>query len=389
MNNDNRINTILNKMNNYFTNKYPTTYPIIGLSETDLKRLITKTIISTENKTSNTLNANDNKQMLTQNINNLISIIERKITKKIYSENRQNKNLDTNKFTLDPKIDNSNKSYNEDFHPKDLVGSTDMDKDTLSSGKNIKDINYNNLSSNELNNIIKSYNLDKNSDKVNISLTSSHLEYINKLLNKPDEILKDRDSMNLLYEEEREFDYNIVIDSKDRDYVKYKSPNNFVIDFNPAQGNDDEINIGYINKKIVNVIKCELISIIILDTRQENDSSDKTNPINPYLLLEIHELGGNYEGTNDELNKSFAILTNFSIVNGYKHFSINSVNSDYMIKKLYNPRININKMTIKLKNPDGTLYNFGNVNENNTNTVFKLSFRFTTLQKNLGTNFIN
>ena len=203
-------------------------------------------------------------------------------------------------------------------------------------------------------------------------------------------ILKDRaEDLNLLYEEEREFDYNIVIDSKDRDFTKYGSPNNFVIDFSPPAGSASEINTGYVNRAFGNIIKCELINVIILDTSEEEDSTDSSGNKIPYLLLEIEELGGNYEGTNDVLSKSFAMLTNYILSSGYKHYLLSSVNSDSTTKKVYNPRINLNRMTIKLKKPDGSLYNFGSVNDANTDTVMKLSFRITTLQKNLGTKFIN
>jgi hypothetical protein len=383
---DTRINNILNKITLYFTNKYPTTFPVIGLSENDLKQLIHKSLQNTENAN---VSHKDKKQLLSQNINNLISVIERKINTKIYSENRNKNTVNTNQFTMDPHTEISYKGYTDDFNAKSLVGSPNIEKTNLNNGKDLKSISYANLEPNELGKIIKSFSLDKDIDKQNITLTEGHLEQINKLLNKEDNILKDRmDDLNLLYEEEREFDYNIVIDSKDRDYTKYVYPNNFVIDFSPPSGSSSEINMGYINRAFGNIIRCELINVIILDTTEEDDSSDSNNAKIPYLLLEISELGGNYEGTNDEISKSFAILTNYNLSGGYKHYLLDSVNSDRITKKIYNPRINLNRMTIKIKKPDGSLYNFGEVNKENINTVVKLSFRITTLQKNLGTKFI-
>lgn len=390
-NNIDKVNNIKNKINIYFTNKYPTTYPILGLSDNNLEQLVNKVILSSEK--NNKLQPNDKKNLLKQNINNLISLIERKIKLKIYSENRIKNTINTNQFTLDPNVDVSyNQSYINNFNPKDIVGQTNLEKSQYenNNSNNIKNIKYNNLDANDIEQLVKSFALDKNTDKLNINLTNSHLKEINELLNKDDNILKERiDDINLLYEEEREFNYNIVIDSKDRDYNKYSSPNNFVIDFSPPSGTSDEINTGYINRAFGNIISCELLSLLILDTSEEEDSSDTGNTKIPYLLLDIEELGYNYEGTNDNLSKSFAILTDYNLISGYKHYFINSIHNTQTIKKVYNPRININKMTIKLKNADGSLYNFGSSNDDNTNTVIKLLFRITTLQKNLSTKFIN
>lgn len=380
---DSRLDKILSKINNYFNSKYPTTYPIIGLSETDLKKLISKVLKTTD---SNKIPSQEKKQLLSQNINNLISLIERKINTSVYSENRTKNTVNTNQYTLDPNVDILSKGYTSDFKPKNLVGDSNIEK----SNVDLKNINYNNLNATELDTLIKSYSLDKDNNKKNLSLQEGHLNEINELINKDENnILKEREKLNLMYEEEREFDYNIVIDSKDRDFSKFSSPNNFVIDFSPPSGSNNEINTGYINRAFGNIIKCELINVIMLDTSDEEDSTDTSGSKIPYLLLDIEELGSNFEATNDELSKSFAILTNYTLVNGYKHYLLNSVNSDYTTKKIYNPRINLNRVTIKIKNADGTLYNFGSINNDNTNTVIKLSFRITTLQKNLGTKFIN
>ena len=381
---DIRLDKILNKVNGYFNNKYPTTYPIIGLGENELKQLVSKVLKTTD---SHKGDITSKKQLLSQNINNLISLIERKINTSVYSENRNNRTVNTNQYTLDPQVDIASKGYIDDFKPKKLVGDGGMEKKNVST--DLKTKTYNNLNSTDLDAIVKSYSLDKNTDKQNISLTSGHLDKINKIINKEDNILKERENLNLLYEEEREFAYNIVIDSKDRDYNKYSSPNEFVIDFSPPSGSSSEINTGYINRAFGNIIRCELINVIILDTSEEEDSTDSSGNKIPYILLEVEELGSNYEGTNDNLSRSFAMLTNYTLRSGYKHYLLNSVNSDSTIKKIYNPRISLNRMTIKLKKPDGTLYNFGAINESNTSTVIKLTFRIITLQKNLGTKFIN
>ena len=73
-------------------------------------------------------------------------------------------------------------------------------------------------------------------------------------------------------------------------------------------------------------------------------------------MLELDELGGNYEGTNKHTNKAFAKIT-FDIDCGkYKRF--NSNNQEEFIK-YFNPRRAISRLTIRVLKPDGDLYNFG------------------------------
>lgn len=371
------------KIDNYFNNKYPTTYPIIGLTDENMYTLINKSIILPDKYKQ--LNKKEKNKMLSQNINNLISIIERKIKTNIYSENRNRKVVNTNKYTLD---DNANIPYNDfsiNFNNKKMTGHTNPQKNNkIEDSKQ----NYSGLNESEIEGIMLTLSKDDDTRK-NISLQEGHLPELKDKLAKVDNIAKvNNDNLNLFYEEDREFDYNIVIDSKDRDFTRYVSPNNFVIDFSPPNGSSDEINNGYVNKSFNNIIKCELVNVILLDTSGEPDSTDKTGSIFPYLLLELPELGNNYEGTNDELSRTFALLTSYETVNGYKYYYLNGVNSDSTIKKIYNPRINLNKLNIKIKTPNGELYNFGDANNDNTDTVLKITFRITVLQKYLGTNYI-
>lgn len=373
------------KIDNYFTNKYPETYPVIGLKSSDLDMLVEKTVNITNNK-SNTLTPQEKHILLSQNLNNLISIIEKKIKTRIYSENRLNNTVNTNKYTMDAQSNIPYTDFSTTFNSKSMVGDLNVEKsNTLDSKRR----NFNGLTSEELDQVMLSMTKDNDNNKINVSLQEGHISEIKDKLEE-NNILKLRNQeLDLLYEEEREFNYNIVVDSKDRDYTKYPNPSTFVIDFSPPNGSPSEINNGYVNKAFGNIIKCELLDVILLDTIEEEDSTDSSGNKYPYLLLELNELGSNYEGTNDELSKSFAILTTYQNINGYKHYTLNSVNSDTTIKKIYNPRINLNRLTIKLKTSLGEVYNFGAVNNDNASTVFKLTFRITTLQKNLGTKFIN
>lgn len=346
---------VTQKIWTYFKNKYPNTYEAIGLNEKDISVLVSKIV------TGGATSQDDKKER----INNLIALLERKVSERVYSENRQKNSVNTNKYTMDPAIDIAFKTYAAvpfDTKPA-LTPATVKGKDDESDTNSYK----------------KLFELDKES-----ILNASGIDKNNILRSE----FKD-----LLNPEERPFIYNIVIDSKDRDFTKYTSASSFVIDFSPpmSQNGDGNINTGYIRIAFGNIISCELLDIILLDTSAECDSSDSTGSgtTPPYIIFEVAELGTNYYGTNDNLSKCFATLTSYHLQDGYKHYNINAENSNHTIMKVYNPRINLNRMTIKLKMPDGTPYAFGADADASTKTVFKLSFRITTLQKNLSTGFIN
>lgn len=346
---------VTQKIWSYFKNKYPNTYEAIGLNEKDISVLVSKIV------TGATTSQVDKKER----INNLIALLERKVSERIYSENRQKNSVNTNKYTMDPAIDISFKTYADvPFDTK-----PNLNAETV-KGKNVDT---------DTNAYKKLFELDKES-----ILNASGIDKNNILRSE----FKD-----LLNPEERPFIYNIVIDSKDRDFTKYMSASNFVIDFSPpmSQNGVGNINTGYISTAFGNIISCELLDIILLDTSAECDASDSigSGTAPPYIILEIPELGTNYYGTNDNLSRCFATLTSYHLQDGYKHYNINGENSNHTIIKVYNPRINLNRMTIRLKMPDGTLYSFGADGNTSTKTVFKLSFRITTLQKNLSTGFIN
>jgi hypothetical protein len=124
--------------------------------------------------------------------------------------------------------------------------------------------------------------------------------------------------------------YHFMIDSKDRDITTYNVANCFTIEL-PRVMND--------------VSKVELLTCIV------HNSSSLANV--PYLLLVLDELGNNMEGTNQYVNKTFAILTNYELLDGYRHYSINSTMS-----KKYPTMISLTRLTIKLKLPDGTICEF-------------------------------
>jgi len=63
--------------------------------------------------------------------------------------------------------------------------------------------------------------------------------------------------------------------------------------------------------------------------------------------------------------------------------------SENTVSRVYNPRINLNKITTKLLLPNGTPFNFGSANNNDTsNSCISFGLRVVTIQKNLATQYI-
>ena len=76
-------------------------------------------------------------------------------------------------------------------------------------------------------------------------------------------------------------------------------------------------------------------------------------------------------------------------MNGYKYYNLVGFNGGEPIKKEFNPRKSITRMTIHLKTPDGTTFEFGNDNDTSNATVIQLVFKITAVRKNLGTRFLD
>jgi hypothetical protein len=252
--------------------------------------------------------------------------------------------------------------------------------------------------------------LENYSNKVDILLDSSNraieadlpkaMSPVNdtKSIEKPEPFSEDFPSRDrekqtdMMIPEIREYDYYITIDSKDRDPVKYPNPNDFVIEFAPAapvSGSNDSRR-GYIDRGLGNVKSCELMNVIVRDVSDQPDSSDAGSASYPYLLLQFEELQANYFGTNNNITRSFALLADYSKIGQYRYYRIMGDTSENTVSRVYNPRINLNKITTRLLLPDGSPFNFGSAfTDDTSNTCITMSFRFTTIQKNLATQFIN
>ena len=199
---------------------------------------------------------------------------------------------------------------------------------------------------------------------------------------------------NLIREEENEWTYYLVIDSKDRDFKGYPNPSSYTIRFSPPNFNSADVRPGFVDKIFHNVKSIELIRCAFLDTSSDSDASDYidqgppiVNHSPPYISIEVEEFGTQHTGTNQNLNRTLAILDTYQKVGNFKYYDIMYDDSGTLNK--FNPRVTIDKMSIKFKLPDGSLYNFGNSNNSTTSTVNYMVFRITVLQKSIETSFLN
>ncbi len=135
----------------------------------------------------------------------------------------------------------------------------------------------------------------------------------------------------------------IIIDSRDRDRSIFPNTNEFVVKFD---NNGD----GNIPQNYRNIQSIELIQAILPQTVLNSTTGV------PYITLEIDEVRDTIQGTNTHLRNAFAFLSPQDVY-GTKHLSC----------KFYRPAIryfdaplsSLNKFTIQLRHPDGSLYDFG------------------------------
>lgn len=347
-----RVNKLLaekisDKIYNHFKQKYPNTIEASGFSKNTIETIVSQSM---------------KKQTLDEKaIGKIIDIIDQKFKNTIHSNNRQGTQYDTTAFSMDTESKISIDTYLENYTNKVAI--------LLDSDKTIEA---------EL-----PKNMAPATDMVKLEKPEPFSE---------DFPIRDREKQtDMMQPELREYDFYVVINSNDRDTNTFATPNNFIIDFAPApSGQANNPRKGYIERNFNNIKSCELMNVIIRDTSDQSDSSDAGGKSFPYLLLQFDELQRNYYGTNDYLSKAFAILTDYSTVGKYKYYRMVGDSSENTVSRVYNPRINLNKITTRLLLPDGTPFNFGAINDNDTsNACISFGLRVITIQKNLATQFIN
>ena len=122
--------------------------------------------------------------------------------------------------------------------------------------------------------------------------------------------------------------------------MKYKFPSFFV--FNLKKTYKKEI---------------EIKEIILRTTSKEKDSSDNLENL-PYLILDLN-LNNNL-GSNNFLKSASLVLSNYETKGDYRYFK---VDSKIILEK------EISNLEIKIRKPNGDMYNFGSINNEYINTV--------------------
>ena len=124
----------------------------------------------------------------------------------------------------------------------------DAKKNIAEFQQNIDKYAVNNNSVNELNN-----NLEKDVSIDNLNKTLNKLKGDEDPFNENFPLENKRKGPNTTEDETREFDYYIVIDSKDRNRERDPSPNSFTIEFSPGSSNSFAPSNGYIQRGFGNV----------------------------------------------------------------------------------------------------------------------------------------
>jgi hypothetical protein len=386
----------VNMIYKHFNEKYPSLIKASGLTTETIQKIVSS-VVKRDGKMTN------------QNLQQILGIIDGKFKSASNSDNRVHNQFNITGMKNDPDTKISQETYLKNFNTK-LSGS-DINNMTNLNTNNTKDISGSSGSSGGSSanigfvpDIVSSSKAEKSAHNSTtysgIGANSASAYSSTETPQKPpsddnpfNENFPSRNrskDVDMLLPEVREFDYYVMVDSKDRDRTQNIKPNEFIIHFAPYQNSGSSgAPVGYVDRAFGNVKSCEITDIIILDSSNQPDSSDSGTTTYPYLLLKIPEIGNNYFGTNNDITSSFAILTDYNKIGDYKYYNIAGVGSNYAISKIFNPRINLSKLTISLLLPDGTPFNFGEANNDNIKTVIKIGFRITIIQKNLATQFVN
>jgi len=343
------IDKVSEKIHTHFKTKYPSTIDASGFNKNTITTIINHSI---------------KKEPLNEkSINKIIEIIDHKFKMTINSDNRKGATYNTNSFSMDEETKISVDTYLDNYTNKVTI----LSDNGISGEKALE------------------ADLPKEMAPINDTVKIEKPEPFSE-----DFPIRDREKQtDILNSETREYCYYVVINSNDRNVTKSIKPNEFVIDFAPAPSGDTP-QTGYVDRTFHNIKSCELLNVAILDTSGESDSSDATPISFPYLLLQFDELQNNYYGTNSNLSKAFAILTDFTKTGNYKYYKLLGEDSESNIYKVYNPRINLTKLTTRLLLPDGTPFDFGSAHNSDTsNSCITFALRITTIQKTLSTSFLN
>jgi hypothetical protein len=186
----------------------------------------------------------------------------------------------------------------------------------------------------------------------------------------PQDIIKSQGDL-IAYKEN---EYNLMIYSGDRDWVNNTIENryNFSVNFDPANNRQGFGLSPSTYIKFKNITRIELVKAIMATEGLETvslktgatayDTSKIINVLSfPYLQVRIDELNTNNYGTNDGVNNAFGVInydaywTSDSLLKN-KGFTC-LIPKFLKCQKVYTPTplSTLNKLTIQIQRPDGTL----------------------------------
>ena len=178
----------------------------------------------------------------------------------------------------------------------------------------------------------------------------------------------------------KEIENNLFVYSADRDWLNNVRDTRYSFTVNFQRGNNGQ-QTGYgptSTEKFKNIVRVELVKAILptegLETFVAN-SNNKTSPLYdtnarlnvlqyPYVTVRIPELDTNNYGTNDSLDRSFGVLQyDANWISDSSNAYVNSrgwlalIPKFLKCQKVYSPTplATLNKLTIELDKPDGSL----------------------------------
>jgi len=135
------------------------------------------------------------------------------------------------------------------------------------------------------------------------------------------------------------------VDSTDRNRERYPNPSQYV--FPLVDSNSDVDTPG---ERYRNIYEISLISATVPNISAVLDR--------PYLILQIDEIGGHYDSAGPGCKKAFSKL--YFDNPGGKFLRVDKGIGDPAIRVFYpKPLVSLSRLSISIRNPDGTLFNFG------------------------------
>lgn len=181
----------------------------------------------------------------------------------------------------------------------------------------------------------------------------------------------------------------IFIDSRDRNLEKWPLVNPFQTVMGVGTINLDNGKQENTIQKVFSQVEQIIFNKIIIPL---NDSQGE-NIIEkyPYILFSVPELGTQTNGTNKYLTNSITQLVNPTIRGNFASFIFDTTKENFDLSYIFNPRIELSKLTFHFLTPSGDLIEFSTDPDSQThqNHQIAIGMYIKSIQKTMVNNFIN